>query len=371
MTSSAPVTSPGRAAVRRTPVARVALMALAGLCLLVGLDAGLMLLGAPTPVRTQRLPDVHGMLLVFGFVGTLVSVERAVALRDRRGFLAPALLGVGGLLLVSPAPLALGQWVLLAGAAALVAVYVPLWRRQHDEAVLVQAFAAVLGFAGLLLWRSGVPVIDLLPWPAAFIVLTIAGERLELARLAMGASAGTRLVQLTSAVTAGVVASLLWPGTGHVLLGVSMLVLVAWLAHHDVARRTVHAEGITRFMAIAMLAGYGWLGVAGATWAVTGPTGDGAAYDVVVHAVFLGFTLSMIIAHAPVILPAVLGRALPYRPLMYLPLGLLHGSLLLRLWVGDARGSEAALEVGGVLDVVAVLGFAGVAVWSALRGTAR
>lgn len=352
----------------RSSVPRVGLMVLAGGCLLAGLDAGLMLLGAPTPVRADRLPDVHGMLLVFGFVGTLVSVERAVALGTRWGFVAPALLGAGGVLLVSPAPLAVGQWALVAGAVALVAVYVPLWLRQQDESVLVQGFAAVLGCAGLLLWRAGVPVSDLLPWPATFLVLTIAGERLELARLAMGRTAGARLVQLTAAVTAGVVASLLWPEPGHVLLGAALLGLVGWLARHDVARRTVRAAAITRFMAVAMLAGYCWLGVAAATWAVGGATGEGPAYDVVVHAVFLGFTLSMIMAHAPVILPAVLRRPLPYRPLMYAPLGLLHGSLLLRLWLGDARGSDTALEAGGVLNVVAVLGFAAVAVWSASLG---
>lgn len=374
MTLTSPATSVRQAS--RVPTSprsllRVGPMVLAALCLLSGLDAALMLLGVPAPVRADRLPDVHGMLLVFGFVGTLVSVERAVALRAGWAFVAPALLGCGGLLLVSPAPLAVGQWTLLAGALAMVAVYVPLWRRQQDEAVLVQAFGAVLGVAALLLWRSGVPVAHLLPWPAAFVVLTIAGERLELARLAMGPTAGGRLVQLTAAFTGGVVASLLWPTPGHVLLGVALLALVGWLARHDVARLTLRSGGVTRFMAAAMLAGYAWLAVAGGTWAVAGPADDGPAYDAVIHAVFLGFTLSMIMAHAPVIFPAVIRRPLPYHPVMFVPLGLLHASLLLRLWLGDARGLDAALKTGGVLNVVALLGFAAVAVWSATRDRAR
>ena len=63
---------------------------------------------------------------------------------------------MGGLLLVSPAPLAVGQSVLLLGAVALVGVYVPLWRRQRDDAVLVQAFGAVLatGAAGAVARRG-------------------------------------------------------------------------------------------------------------------------------------------------------------------------------------------------------------------------
>ncbi|BFO21058.1 hypothetical protein SHKM778_74460 [Streptomyces sp. KM77-8] len=44
------------------------------------------------------------------------------------------------------------------------------------------------------------------------------------------------------------------------------------------------------------------------------------------HAVFLGFVMSMIMAHAPVILPAVLRRPLPYHPGLALAAWLLHGS---------------------------------------------
>lgn len=350
---------------------RLAFVLPAGACLLLGLDAALLLLGAPAPLKADRLPDVHGMLLVFGFVGTLVSLERAVALGRRSGFVAPGLLATGGLLLVSPAPLALGQGALLVGAAVLVGVYVPLWRRQRDDAVLVQALGAVLGAGALLLWRGGAPVPTLVPWLAAFVVLTIAGERLELARIAMGPSAGTRLLQLASALIGAVVTSLLWPSVGQPLLGVTVLTLVAWLARHDVATKTIRSRGLTRFMAASMLAGYAWLAVAGGVWALAGPTLDGPAYDAVIHAVFLGFTMSMIMAHAPVILPAVLRRPLPYHPVLLVPAALLQLSLVIRLWWGDARGVDPALQVGGVLNVAALLGFFALAAWSAARSASR
>ena len=356
---------------RRRVSGRLAFLVPAGLCLLIGLDAALVLLGVPAPVRADRLPDVHGMLLVFGFVGTLVSLERAVALGRRAGYLAPGLFGAGGVLLVSPAPLAVGQTLLVLGAAALVGVYVPLWQRQQDDAVLVQAFGAVLGTGALLMWRGGVPVPHLLPWLAGFVVLTIAGERLELARIAMGRSAGTRLLLLSVGVVGGVVASLLWPVPGHALLGLALLAFVGWLARHDVARVTIRTTGLTRFMAASMLAGYVWLAVAGATWTLAGTAYDGPAYDVVVHAVFLGFTISMIMAHAPVILPAVVRRPLPYHPAMLVPAGLLQLSLAVRLWCGDAYHVDTAVKVGGVLNVVALLGFVAVAGWSATRGPER
>ena len=95
---------------------------------------------------------------------------------------------------------------------------------------------------------------------------------------------------------------------------------------------------------------------------------DGVRYDAVLHAVFLGFTLSMIMAHAPVILPAVLRRPLPYRPVLAAPAVLLHASLAVRLWPGDALGSHAAWLVGGVLNIVAVLSFAVVVVALTMLG---
>ena len=338
----------------------------AGLALLLGVDAGLRLLGVPAAPVSDRLPHVHGPLLVLGFVGTLVALERAVALRRALGYAAPALLGAGGLLLVSPLPLRVGQSLLAAGAAGFVAVYVALWRRQRDDAVLVQALGAVLAAGGAVLWLGGVEVARLLPWLAGFVVLTIAGERLELASLQM-LSAGTAatLVATSAAVAGSAVASLLWPPAGFVMLGLSVLVLVGWLAAHDVARRTVRATGLPRFIAVCLLAGYAWLALAGGLWLAGGPLVDGSAYDAAVHAVFLGFTLSMIMAHAPVILPAVLRVRLPYRPAMYAPVLLLQASLVVRLLAGDAWGLQPARQAGGVGNAVAVLLFLAVAVWSA------
>lgn len=367
-----PAPAPSRTAVAgppRFPTLRLLLLVPGGVALLAGLDAALILLGLPAPVRFDRLPQVHGMLLVLGFVGTLVALERAVALRRPAGFLAPALLGTGGLLLLTPLPLHVGQTAQLLGATAFVGVYIALWRRQRDDAVLVQTLGAVLAVGALVLWLGDVPVPLLLPWLAGFVVLTIGGERLELARLAMGPGAGTTLLLLAGGLLGGIVAALLWPAPGSAVLGAALLALVGWLVAHDVARRTIRARGLTRFMAGCMLAGYSWLAVAGGVWLLGGPATSGAPYDAVIHAVFLGFTLSMVMAHAPVILPAVLRRPLPYSPVLAVPAVLLHGSLVVRLWLGDALGSEAAWRWGGLLNIVAVTLFVVLAAGSVVLGS--
>ena len=353
-----------RAATRRHDgLRRLPFLVPGGVALLAGLDAALMLIGLPAPVSAARLPDVHGMLLVLGFVGTLIALERAVALVRPAGFLAPGLLGAGAVLLLSPAPLVVGRSTLLAGTVALTALYIPLWRRQRDDAVLIQGLGAVLAVGAATLWLGSVQVPALLPWLVGFIVLTIAGERLELARIAMGPGAGRRLVLLSAAVLVTVTASLLWPAVGAPALGLVLLALVGWLAAHDVARRTVRTDGLVRFMAASMLAGYFWLAVAASVWLVGGPATEGVRYDALVHAVFLGFTISMIMAHAPVILPAVLRLPMTYHPALLVPAAALHASLALRLWVGDALGVRLAWQVGGALNIASLLAFVGVVVW--------
>jgi hypothetical protein len=65
----------------------------------------------------------------------------------------------------------------------------------------------------------------------------------------------------------------------------------------------------------------------------------------------------------------VLRRPLPYGPVLYAPLGLLHLALLVRIGLGDAVGWEPAWRWAGVGDVAAVLGFAACAIAVAVRGS--
>jgi hypothetical protein len=52
----------------------------------------------------------------------------------------------------------------------------------------------------------------------------------------------------------------------------------------------------------------------------------------------------------------VLGVRVAYRPIFYLPLGLLHASLALRL-VGDVASWLAGRQWGGLLNAVAIVLF--------------
>lgn len=362
----------GRAAgATRRPGWRLIWILPAGLALLAGLDAALLLLGLPAPVSGARLPQVHGALMVFGFVGTLIALERATALGRWYGFLAPGLLGAGVVaLLVDAVPLIAAKAVVAVGMAAFTLVYVPLWRRQHDAPLLTQLLGAALGCAGAVIWLGQGSMERILPWLVAFVVLTIAAERVELARITMGPSAGTRLLMHAWAVALALVVGVALPDLGAIALGIALLALVAWLVVHDVARRTIRATGAPRYMAACILCGYVWLAIAAGVLLFGWPRSS-AASDAITHAVFLGYTISMIMAHATTILPAVLHIRLPYRPAFWVPVALLQLSLVVRLWLGDALGLTAAWRIGGVLGEIALLGFVGVAIASAVRGSGR
>ncbi|MHA3723544.1 hypothetical protein ACXR2T_06665 [Leucobacter sp. HY1910] len=338
----------------------------AGASLIMGLDAALLLLGLPAPITAARFPEVHGMLLTLGFLGTLIALERATALKRWWGYLAPALLGAGGVLLfVDALPLAAGQWVLAVGSLAFTINYLPLWRRRYDIPLIVQLLGAALATGGAALWAAGAPMSSVVPWLIGFIVLTICAERVELAAITMGERAGTVLLAHAWAIALTLALGLALPHLGAIGLGAATLSLTVWLAWHDIARRTIRTAGVSRFMAACMLAGYFWLAVAGGTLLFGAPVTQ-PRYDAVIHAVLLGFALSMIMAHATTILPAVLHVKLPYRPFMWLPAALLHASLIVRIWLGDGLGFVPAWQFGGALAVAALLLFVATALVSAL-----
>ena len=122
-------------------------------------------------------------------------------------------------------------------------------------------------------------------------------------------------------------------------------------------------------MAVALIAGVVVARGRGVVWIAAGRAAGWPArtYDAMVHAIFVGFAFSMVFAHAQVIVPAVLGVALPYRRMLYGPLVLLHAGLVVRL-LATGTGGVDALAWGGVIDEIAIVVFLGVAVAASRRG---
>ncbi len=327
--------------------------------LLSGLGGGLVRAGVALPdwaVAALPLPAPaqHAALMIAGFLGTVIGVERAVALKWRPAWAAPLLSALGALALLGPWP-RLGAWALVAGALVFVAASALIVQRQRAAHTVVLGLGALCALGANLMFALGrAGEATLAAW-FAFLVLTIAAERLEMTRLMRRRPAAQALFfALVALMLAATALTVLTPRAGGALYGLALMALAVWLVLFDIARRTVRSHGLARYMAVCLLGGYAWLGVAGATWAAM--AAGLPARDAALHALGLGFILSMVMGHAPVILPAITGLKVHFNAAFYAPLALLHASLLLRLLGGADQPAWRSL--GAALNALAIAGFA-------------
>ncbi|MDE1837882.1 MAG: hypothetical protein KGJ23_14870 [Euryarchaeota archaeon] len=333
-------------------------MLLGMLSLALGLWAGLARLGWGVYVPTGSFLEAHGALMVNGVLATLIGLERAVALERRSLFGAPLLTGAGALAWALGFPAVFASGLLVAGSTLLLVMFLIILSRQRALHTLTQSVGAVCLLVGNALGLAGFDIPYLLPWWGSFLVLLIAAERLELTRVFRVSASRRALFAAFLALdllACGV--ALRWFVLGGMLLGVAWVLLAAWLVVHDVAWRNLGRRGLPRFTAVGLLTGYVWLGLGGALLLLYGGVASqDLLYDAQLHAVFLGFVLSMVFAHAPIILPAVLGKPLTFRLALYVPLAVLHASLALRVGA-DLAGSYLVREWAGLFNVLAIVLF--------------
>jgi hypothetical protein len=229
-----------RLAARRVPMVIVAVVSMA-----CGMWLGLVRLGWNLPVPWQDQLIAHGPLMICGFLGTLISLERAVALGSRWGYAAPVLVAAGAL---TPdlGPLgAFGPMLITAGSVVMVAIFVVVWQRHSSLFVATMTMGALAWTTGNVKWLGGAPLFRGVFWWLAFLVLTLAGERLELNRVLRPTRAVRSMFVLAIAtVLAGIAAATWRPESGVRALGVGLIALTWWLVRYDVARRTVRQRGV-------------------------------------------------------------------------------------------------------------------------------
>ncbi|MBI3446521.1 MAG: hypothetical protein HY055_14480 [Magnetospirillum sp.] len=324
---------------------RLPLLMAGALSLVAGVAAGEGRLG--WPLAGADLMAVHGPLMISAFFGTVIGLERAVALGKVWGYGSPLFTALGGLFLIVGLPQA-GLVLLCLGSMVFVAMSMAVIRRQREIFTLILGLGGLCWLAGNLVWLGGGLVAPAVPSWAAFLVLTIAGERLELSRFLppwrwrVPTLAPTMILLLAGAALAN------WT-----LFGLGLAALTLWSLRNDVARRTIRQPGLTRYVAICLLSGYAWALVSGLLMLDLVLGEGGVRADAAFHALFIGFVFAMVFGHAPVILPAVLRVAVPYKAYFYAPLALLHASLALRL-AGDLLDLHGLRQWGGLANAAAV-----------------
>ena len=348
--------------------ARVPLLILGILSLVGGVLAGLARLGWSVPATAANAAGWHAALMISAFLGTVISLERAVAIGRGWAYLAPAAAGLGGISLLTALPPGPTLVLMLLAAATLLAASVQVLGRQLASFTIILAIGALCWLTGNLVWLASDSMMAAVPWWLAFLVLTIAGERLELTRFLPTPPGAQRLFYAIVASTlAGAALSLGDEDAGLALFAAGLLALALWLLRYDIARHNARIKGLTRFIAMCLLTGYGWLALAGALGIAGGFVPGHPWRDATLHAVGLGFVFSMIFGHAPIIFPAVVRVKIPYHPFFYLPLLVLHASLALRIF-GGMGDAFALRREGGMLNAIALLLFIATLIASVVRG---
>lgn len=353
---------------RLTPVIRIVLAVGVASLLIGGIWSGLMRMGWALPAPHGRLALLHGPLFVCGMLGTVIGLERAVAVGRSWTFVGPALTLIGGGAMLLGAPVSLAALLVTGGSLVLLAIFAVIIRRQPARFTMTMALGAAAWLGGNLFWLAGRPLALASLWWAGFLILTILGERLELGRLrnlpapALWWFAAGVILLLGGLLLAGIAMD-----AGMRATGAGFLALGAWLMQYDIARRTLRKPGLPRFSAACMLSGSVWLVIGGVIALLSGALYAGPRYDALLHAVFVGFVFAMIFGHAPIIIPALLNLPVRFRTWSYLPLALLHLSLLVRI-SGDLTGVGDVRRWGGLLNALAILLFLGLTALSIRQG---
>jgi hypothetical protein len=164
------------------PLLRLPLLLLGMAALVIGSLAGLARLGVEVPALAQAQAGGHGALMVAAFFGTVISLERAVALRRLWPYVGPLSAGLGGLALLAGTPAWVPPALFALGGAVLTGASGLVLRQQPALYTVTLALGALGWLAGHVVWLASGDPAAAVPFWIAFLVLTIAGERLELTR---------------------------------------------------------------------------------------------------------------------------------------------------------------------------------------------
>ncbi len=222
--------------------------------------------------------------------------------------------------------------LLTVGSLGLIYIYVDLIMRFKDYYFYIMMIGAIAWAVGniIMIIKPFYPQAS--PWWIAFILLTVFGERLELSKFLPKSRLKMNTMFIAISIyTIGMVIP--YHTAGRFIAGIGLILMALWLFKYDIARKSAKAKGIHKFTGTLLLAGYFWLIVCGLLMIFE--VNNAFHYDAMLHAFFLGFTFSMIFAHAPIIFPGVAGLNLrPFHPSLFIWSIALQISILLRVASG-------------------------------------
>jgi hypothetical protein len=295
----------------------------------------------------------HGALMIGSFLSTVIFLERAVTFKSKLVLLLPFVNGLSAVFFIAGLPL-VAQSLLLAGSLGFCIMCLYFIYRYHElYYYLFFAAAFCLAIANWLLIRTQF-FPQAVPWFMGFFLFTIVAERLELSRFLVLTKKQNYLLLFCLAVT---FIGLLIPFhyNGNVVFATGLILTACWLFRYDMAMKSIRKAGQHRYSAILLITGYVWL-IITAAFLYAGNV-NAFWYDATLHSFFIGFVISMIFSHAPIILPAVLKLPVkPYRPGLYVLFAIMQLSLIARV-IADGFLLVAVRKWSGMLNGITLLLF--------------
>jgi len=375
----------------RHPAVRFVLLALGVLCLATAIGGGLVRMGWWEFSSIGGIPGIHGPLIVCGFLGTLFGLERAVTKGNFVGYVAPLLTAAGSVVLLFRPSAALGPQMVVAGSVAFLLLSLSVLHRKPSLHSLFAAMGSFQWVVGNAMWLAQWPVYNITLWWMSFVLLTVAGERLEIAQM-MHLKVGPKLLLIAGlgSVCVGHVLvavghlsapdsvmdilgdAVVDPRTslGMKVAGAGMVIAAGWFLTFDPARTFLGRPRLSGYVAFCLVAGYVWLAVAGVLSIRYAGLVSGGFYGAFVHAFFLGFLMSVLFGHGPILIPSMLGLYLTLRKSMSVGPYLLQAGLLLQAG-GGFFSYAPARQWGGMLSAAAILYFVVTLTWTLYRDNRR
>ncbi|MDJ1493018.1 hypothetical protein QNI19_08745 [Cytophagaceae bacterium DM2B3-1] len=329
----------------------LAILPLALLSLLTGIVGGWYRLGWSIPISDSA--GHHGLIMVGSFFGTLILLEKTAVLPQKKVLLLPFVNGLSLVFFLAGYPSA-AMICLLVGATSLIGVCFYFAQKYPSDHATLQLAGSLLLAAGHLLlslkWLYPLAV----PYWIGFLLCTITSERLELTKFLPVRVFQKNLLWAALAILfIGILAPFhIW---GQSILAIGMAGIGLWLLKYDMVAIAIRKSGIHRYSGILLGTGYIWLVISGI---LTGLATDiPFYYDALLHTFFVGFVFNMIFAHAPIILPSVLGWIVKlYSPVLYVWAIFLQGSLIVRI-LADINGWISGRLWAGMINGITIIGF--------------
>lgn len=330
---------------------RLPIVFLAMLCLLAGLEAGLTRIGWNLPVLPITVH--HGAIMIGGFLGTLIALEKIIPLKRKSLYLIPVLNFFSVVCFFTHHPKT-SIYILVISSMALAFVFLYYFLRQRSIIYVLMLLGAICWLTGniLLLTKLFYPLA--FPWWTAFALFIIAAERIELMKF-LPVSNRNRRAFLFILFCFVIGALFSFHGIGNVICGLALMGASLWLIRNDMIGINLKKNGLQKYVGVSLLSGYIAMLLTGLFFLVL--SDQWLTYDAIVHSFFIGFVFSMIFAHGPIMLPGILGiSVISFNRILYLWLALLQTSWLIRVFA-DVWIAMEIRKISGLLSVIAILGY--------------